>query len=145
MIHRTSPLLLLRASPSPFRRASSRPLSRSSCVLLALPLTLCGLPFRRYPRGPFTIALPAVSSFLVTFFAHFHRFPALFRLFSLSARSGEFVVVVETVLPGRRAPEDFIAAALSLPSVRRTCPRAPHHCERNDVFYSNSVIRRMCM
>lgn len=79
--------------PHPFCAAL---FSSSNVLALPWPASLPFLPSlylshrlarSRYPRGPFTIALPAVSSFLVTFFAHSHRFPCvLSRLARLGIR-----------------------------------------------------------
>lgn len=115
MIHRTSPFVFF-GSPSPFRRAPPRPrrMSLPACPSVASHR----LARSRYPCGPFTIALPAVSSFLVTFFAHFHRFPAFFR--SLSGL-GDSSSSLKLSSAGRCAPKDFIAALLASGNVREIC------------------------
>lgn len=105
MIHRTSPFVFF-GSPSPFRRTAHRSPRRRVSLPACPSVASHRLARSRYPRGPFTIALPAVSSFLVTFFAHFHRFPAFFR--SPAALGDSPSLKLSSA--GRWAPEDFIPA-----------------------------------
>lgn len=75
MIHRTPLSLSFSLPPDLLRRLSLSPFFRFRRFA-----RIDSHAFHDIPRGPFTIALPAVSSFLVTFLARFHRFPSRFVL-----------------------------------------------------------------